>query len=266
VNWFDLVVLAILQGLTEFLPVSSSGHLVIAMAVLEKAGHQILAPISVNIALHIGTLAATVAYFRRQLWDLLWKDRRTLSLVILATIPAVVIGVPVRKLAPSILESPWIAAFGLLGTGVLLLAAQRRATGQRQFVGLRWTEALVIGCFQALALLPGISRSGSSIAGGIFCGLAPGEAAVFAFLLAVPVMVGAGLLEAVELLSVQEVSPPWLQLLWAAALAGLVGWWAIAWLLHWVRTGRLGLFAVWVLVLGSATLFWLTLVALGYLG
>ncbi len=81
------------------------------MAVLEKAGHQILAPISVNIALHIGTLAATVAYFRRQLWDLLWKDRRTLSLVILATIPAVVIGVASAKAGSQYLGKPMDSSF-----------------------------------------------------------------------------------------------------------------------------------------------------------
>jgi len=261
VLWLDLVFLAILQGLTEFLPISSSGHLVIAMAILERFGRQIVAPISVNVALHLGTLGATVGYFRRELRELFHKDWRTLALVVWATIPAVVVGLPLRKWAEEILENPWVAAGGLLVTGALLVLSYRFGRGAKRFTDLTWREALVIGCFQALALLPGISRSGSTIVGGILCGLSPAEAAVFAFLLAVPVMLGAGFLEALELAGQANAPLHFPQLLLGALIAGIVGWLAIAWLMRWVRTGRLLLFAYWVFAVGGGTLLWLLLEA-----
>ena len=257
--WLDVLFLAVLQGLTEFLPISSSGHLVIAFALLGKLGRSVQAPISVNVALHLGTLAATVGYFRRQLWEVISRDWRTLLLVCWATVPAVVVGLPVRKWAEEILENPWVAGVGLLITGALLVLSRHFGKGERNFRDLTWREALVIGCFQALALLPGISRSGSTIVGGMVCGLSPGEAAVFAFVMAVPVMLGAGVLEAAELAGRPGDSLPLFELVLGAVTAGVVGWVAIAWLIQWVRKGRLMLFAYWVFALGAGTLLWLLL-------
>jgi undecaprenyl-diphosphatase len=167
----------------------------------------------------------------------------------------------VRRWAEEVLESPWVAAGGLLITGALLVLSYRFGRGAKRFTDLTWREALVIGCFQAFALLPGVSRSGSTIVGGILCGLSPAEAAVFAFLLAVPVMLGAGCLEALELASHANTSLHLPQLLLGVAIAGIVGWLAIAWLMRWVRTGRLLLFAYWVFAVGGGTFLWLLLEA-----
>ncbi len=254
-----ILLLAILQGLTEFLPVSSSGHLVLMMAVLERFGRSVTTPITVNVALHMGTLAATVGYFWERLRTIVQREWRTAALVLLASLPAVVVGFPLRKFLGETLEDPWVAAGGLIGTGFLLLIGSFLGRGNRRISDLRWWEAVVIGCFQAVALLPGVSRSGSTIVGGLLYQLAPGEAAVFAFLMAVPAMMGAGVLEAWEIVGSPQPIPPWWNLGLGMVLAGVVGWLAIAWLLVWVRSGRLQLFAWWVFAVGGAGLLWLIL-------
>lgn len=252
-----IVLLAVLQGLTEFLPVSSSGHLVLTMAFLGSFGWNVAAPITVNIALHMGTLVATVGYFWRHLWTILTRQWRTIGLILVGTLPAVVIGLPLRKYAEDTLENPWVAVGGLVVTGCLLVLSPRWGQGQRTIGDLSWREAMVIGCFQALALLPGISRSGSTIVGGLLCGLTPAEAAVFSFLLAIPAMLGAGVLEAWEVVGDPQPIAAWPLLGLGMVTAAVVGWLAIAWLLAWVRSGRLQLFAWWVFAVAGASLAWL---------
>ncbi|MCS7238258.1 MAG: undecaprenyl-diphosphate phosphatase [Thermoguttaceae bacterium] len=254
-----IVLLAVLQGLTEFLPVSSSGHLVIAMAILERFGYEVNAPLTVNIALHVGTLAALVAYFWRKLWQMLIQQWRVAALVIVASIPAGVVGVLLRQTAEDVLESPWVAVGGLVATGLLLYLGEQAGRGERTYKELSLREAMLIGCFQAVAIVPGVSRSGSTIVGGMLCGLAPSEATVFSFLMAVPVMAGAGLLEAGEVFSQPQPPVSILELAAGGACAALVGWLAIAWLLKWVRAGKLRFFAYWVFAVAACTAGWLIL-------
>lgn len=254
---WEILFLAVLQGLTEFLPVSSSGHLVLAMAVMEKLGWQLGAPVTVNVALHVGTLGAVLAYFRRDLWRIAVDDWRTAAMVGVASVPAGVAGVLIRKWAAESLENPWVATAGLIVTGILLLAGTRLASGTKDHRALSVWDALFVGCFQAAAVLPGISRSGSTIVGGLLCGLAPREAALFSFLMAVPVMVGAGILEVHEVLNEPQPPANLVELGLGAGCAALVGWVAIAWLLQWVKTGRLKIFAFWVFAVAALSLAWL---------
>ena len=192
-----LSVLAVLQGLTEFLPVSSSGHLVLAQAAMGIDDPAIV----VDVALHVGTLFAVLVVYRRDLASLargLFDGRwREPLLLVLGTLPAVVVGLGFRDQVEVAFESPRTAAYGLFATAAMLFAGEafrRRRLGMEPGP-LSWRIALGVGIAQALAICPGISRSGSTIACGLALGLAPAAAARFSFLLAIPAIGGAALLQ-----------------------------------------------------------------------
>lgn len=266
----EVIVLAVIQGLTEFLPVSSSGHLVVAGALLEALGY---APpedfLAVEIILHIGTLLAIFVYFWREVLRLVGRDRRLVPLLLVGTIPAVVIGLPLKYYATDWLESPLLAGCMFPVTALLLVWASRRPAGDTPYRELGYGGAIQIGLLQALALLPGVSRSGATICGGLFCELDRRSAGVFAFLLAIPAMLGAGFLEIVELvrqsraasadqaaasLTAATIDP--LTLAIGALVAMGVGLAALWWLLRWVQQGRLALFAWYLVPLGAVVIAW----------
>ena len=263
---FEIIILAIVQGLTEFLPVSSSGHLVVASAVLEALGYS-LPPddelLAVEIVLHMGTLLAILVFFWREVWALLGRDRRLIPLLVLGTIPAVAIGLPLKYLASDVLVSPLLAGFLFPVTGLLLIWASRQPEGVASYRDLGYGGALAVGLLQSLALLPGISRSGATIAGGLACGLDRRSACVFAFLLGIPAMAGAGVLEIAELIkpywsgtatTMGTTSPALLAL--GSLVSMCVGLLALAWLIRWVQQGRLTLFAWYLFPLGAAVVAW----------
>ncbi len=255
----QVILLAILQGLTEFLPVSSSGHLVLGAAFFAWLGTPLERPITLEVILHGGTLVATIAFFRSRLLKLFTEDCRLIGPLLVATLPAVIVGLPLRKLAPEFLENPWVAATLLPVTGLILIAAQNWAQGQRDARDIPYWSAMVVGIFQAVAILPGISRSGATIAAGLLCGLQPGEAAAFSFLLAVPVMCGALVLEGTELMHNPPGDVSAGLLLLGFAASAVVGYGALIWLVRWLQTGRLYWFAWWTIVLGAISLIWLIL-------
>ncbi len=265
----EVIVLAIVQGLTEFLPVSSSGHLVVGNALLEVLGYPPTSDLlEVEIVLHVGTLLAILAFFWRQVWQLLGRDRRLIPLLLVGTIPAAAIGVPLKAFAAGVLENPLLAGFMFPITAAILLWASRQPDGDLPYQRLGYGGAIKIGLLQALALLPGISRSGSTIAGGLACGLDRRSAGVFAFLLAIPAIGGAGALETAKLirqhmsgvaetaaaLDTGSTSP--LVLALGAIVAMVVGLGALWWLLRWVQQGRLALFAWYLVPLGVAVIAW----------
>lgn len=223
----EAIIWGLVQGLTEFLPVSSSGHL---RLVPDLFGLQ--APdLATSAVLHLGTLVAVVAYFRK---DMVWiarglgRDpaaRRVFFSLVVATVPAALAGATLTEAVERFQGSARAVAVSLLVTGsVLLLSAFiPRRTGTAEEVGPG--GAFGIGLFQALALLPGISRSGMVIAAGMMRGLSPNEAARFGFLMAVPVTLGAGVREATDL-AVTGASAP--QLVAATVVAALSGYWAIS--------------------------------------
>ncbi|MEM7306879.1 MAG: undecaprenyl-diphosphate phosphatase [Planctomycetota bacterium] len=266
----SLSLLALLQGLTEFLPVSSSGHLVLTQAAL---GFDRPA-IGVDVALHVGTLLAVLVVYRA---DLLRLVKGALSgdlveplLIVLGTIPAAVIGLTFRDSIHGLFEKPMTAAWGLVATsGILITGELARRRGEARAADAeargedgeesqcpRWHQALLIGVSQALAILPGISRSGTTIACGLLLGLRPAAAARFSFLLAIPTILGAAVLElpgAMEETSGGGLAP----LIWATLFAGFVGWGAMRMLLAFLARGAFAWFSVYCLVLGAGVLLFL---------
>jgi undecaprenyl-diphosphatase len=262
-NTLEIVILAIVQGLTEFLPVSSSGHLVVANSLLAAMGRP-PAPdvLEVNIALHLGTLLSVLVFYRREIVRLVGSDRRVAVLIVLASIPAFVVGVLFKKVLPdattdSVLENPLVAGLMFPVTALILLSATRqRQRGDTDYPQLSAWGALAIGLAQAAAILPGISRSGSTIAAGLAVGLRREASATFAFLLAIPVIAGAGVFEGLDILEAGGSSTPWPVLLTGIAISFVVGLGALSLLIRFVRAGRLGLFAWYLVPLGVAVVTW----------
>jgi undecaprenyl-diphosphatase len=263
-----IIMLAIIQGLTEFLPVSSSGHLVVVNRLLETLGE---APVKdlleVSIVLHLGTLAAVLVYYRREVLRLVGSDRRVLWLLIIGTIPAAVLGLWIKKgLAAEsselVLQNAMVAGCMFPITAVGLVWASRTSSkngdssDKLDYQQLSWQQTLVIGTMQAVALLPGISRSGTTIVAGMGVGLRREAAATFAFLLAIPAIAGAGVLEILDVWKDGTTGTAPSILAVGFIVSMLVGLGALALLIHWVRQGRLALFAYYLIPLGAAVVTW----------
>jgi len=185
------IILGIIQGITEFLPISSSGHLIIL--------HQLFGidkgAFTFDIVVHLGTLIAIIIYFRADIWAILKNPfSKITGLLIVGTIPVVIAGFFLRGVMDNFRTGIWLAAAFTL-TGVLLLMADRISFGQKEERDITWLDALIIGCFQAMAIPPGISRSGTTITGGLIRGLNRETAARFSFLLAIIAIAGATVLE-----------------------------------------------------------------------
>jgi undecaprenyl-diphosphatase len=248
-----IALLAVVQGLTEFLPVSSSGHLVVVNAAFGEPLPDLL---EVNIALHLGTLLSVLVFYRRRVLRLLGADRRAVPLLLVATAPAVVVGLAIRETpAKQLLEQPLLAGLMFPVTAALLIGAGRREPGPLDFTEMTWPRALLIGLFQAVAILPGISRSGATIAAGLLVGLKRESAATFAFLMAIPVIGGAAVLESLHLAGKPTTTPLWL-LAAGAAVSFVVGLVALRLLTAIVQHGRLYWFAWWLIPLGIAVTVW----------
>lgn len=183
--------LGLLQGLTEFLPISSSGHLV-----LGQKFFNLQPPIFFDILIHFGTLFAIIFYFFKDFNKL--KSKKFLSLLIVGTLPAGIIGLFLREKLEIIFDSYSIVGFSFLITALLLFSTKFISRQNKTIGKISWREAFFIGCFQALALLPGVSRSGATIVAGLFLGLKRQEAFSFSFFLAIPAIVGALLLETLK--------------------------------------------------------------------
>ncbi len=259
------ILLGILQGFTEFLPVSSSGHLVIVPHLLgwEDPG------LVLNVMLHLGSLVAIVLYFWTDLWQLVAAalqslQRRTLVdpaarvawMLAVATIPGAVIGFLLEDFFEQLFGMPLAAAGFLLGTSLLIVLSERLGSRQRLMTTLSWLEAVVIGFAQALAIVPGLSRSGTTISAGMLLGLRREDATRFSFLLAVPIVLGSGLYQVAKLAlggpGPQTASLP---VMFAGMLAaGLAGYLAIAGLLAYVRRHSLIPFAIYTALLAILVL------------
>lgn len=251
------MIAGVIQGLTEFLPVSSSGHLLLWHRLTGwSAGDEV----SFDVALHLATLAALLWFFRHDLATLAsaWVRhviRRTPSdasrlawLLLLGTVPAVLAGFAFEESISTTLRDPRITAVMLVAVGILMLVAESLARRQRQLDGLNAGDALVIGCAQALALIPGVSRSGITIIAGLASGLHHAAAARFAFLLAIPVTAGAVLVKADALGAMAAENGLLIGVGFLSA--ALSGWWAIGFLLRVLRRATLRPFAVYRILVG----------------
>lgn len=258
---WQIILLAIVQGIAEFLPISSSGHLVV-LATLLGADAENFDLVELNIVLHAGTLGSILVVYRKQLFVALTKDWQILFLLAVATMPAVIAALVLKVThADDLLESPLVAGICLLMTGVILLLSQRLPQREQTYEATSWSQAWWIGCAQAFAILPGISRSGSTICSGQALGLSREGAATFSFLMAVPAILGAIVLELAKSLSESSDAdnglPAWLLLL-GALVSFVVGWGSLTVLLQMVQRGRLHWFAWWCFAVGLFVLVWQT--------
>ncbi len=256
--------LGIIQGITEFLPISSSAHLVLVPHWLGWSFDTQL-EFTVDILLHLGTLVAVITYFWQDIKAIIYSllvglwNRKSLEddnakigwLIVIATIPAGVIGVGLKGFYLEMLDNPRGVAALLLVTALVIIASELYSPKIRTKIkDIRWLDALIIGCFQALAILPGISRSGVTIVGGILRKLTRDSAARFSFLMAIPVMVGAGLVAGIELFTNQLLWQYWPAILAGFFTALFVGIVSIHWLLRYLQTHSLWPFAWYCLLVG----------------
>lgn len=264
-DWLQVVVLSILQGLTEFLPVSSSAHLILVPA-LSDWDDQGLA---FDVALHIGSLAAVVIYFRQELLNmtLSWAgslagrgvddDARLAWWVVLATIPVCLVGLAFHDVIQDDMRSPLIIAFGLIVFGLLLAYVDLRHRGNRDEYQLTLRDALLIGLAQALALIPGTSRSGITITAALMLGMNRESAARFSFLMSIPVIVLAGGTEALDLVR-DAAEVDWFTLTVGALLSAISAYLCIHYFLAFIKRVGMQPFVIYRLLLGIwlLWLFW----------
>lgn len=255
------ILLGLIQGLTEFLPVSSSGHLVLAREYL-PGGNALAQDASVEVLLHLGTLLAVLAYYRREVFGLAagalgrgpepGAQRQLLVWLVLASLPAGILGVAFESRIESAFAVPDFASAMLLVTAAILALSARCGTEGRKLQDIGAGTAFLIGCAQAVAILPGVSRSGSTIVAGLALGLSVQTAATFSFLLSIPAVAGAIVLKSPELLH-EGVAEP------AAAIAGVlvsgaVGFASLGFLAFIGRSRRLWWFSPYCAALGIAGL------------
>lgn len=263
-------ILGAVQGLTEFLPVSSSGHLVILQGLvgLKMPG------VTFEIAVHLGTLLAVLIALWRDVRSLLvglWRpspgrrrggrqgsERQLLAALLVALVPTGVIGLAGKDFFVRLFDSPRAAALALLLTGLILVATPALSRGHTGLFRVKGRQALAVGSAQGLAIVPGLSRSGLTIAAGLACGLEPDAAARFSFLLSIPAILGAAGVDALDALKGgPSLAPTNLlpgPLLVGALTATLVGAVSVRWMLDLVRRGRLRPFAYYCWAVGLLTL------------
>ncbi len=270
-NALQAILIAILQGATELFPVSSLGHAVILPALLKtginQRSHEFLPFL---VLLHLGTAIALLTYFWRDWWMLFLgvvglaekimveESRRVFLLIVIATIPAVIVGFLLEKFVRGLFGTPIVAAAFLVVNGLLLLFGERlRNRGHRELSTLTKMDALCIGLWQCTALIPGISRSGATIVGGVLRGITHEGAAHFSFLIATPIIFGATALEAPKLLHEQVPPGTFLLAALAAVVAGVTAWFSTWFLMRYFRDHddwALSPFAAYCIVAGLGSL------------
>jgi len=244
----EALILGTIQGLTEFLPISSSGHLVIGQELLgiSVPGNKF------EVIVHIGTLFSVLIVFWRDIYDILMtlytkRSQRYIIALIVGTIPAGIVGVLFGDLFGEAYENIRFVATTLIFTGLILLSTKMIKIDKKDVtIG----KGLLIGITQALAILPGISRSGITISAGMFLGIAPEKAAKFSFLLAIPAIAGAGLITALETASV-EISTITFTVGITGFISSLfVGWLSLKVLIGLIKTGKFHWFGIYCILLG----------------
>ncbi|KKS80444.1 MAG: Undecaprenyl-diphosphatase [Candidatus Beckwithbacteria bacterium GW2011_GWA2_43_10] len=238
------LILGLLQGLTEFLPVSSSGHLVI----VQHFFGLLTPPVVFDVFLHLATALAVIVVLWRQLFSL---DKKTLGFILFASLPAGMVGILLNSSIEALFSSVKLVALALLITGLLLFFT-RYFFSQANRTRLTWQNTLLIGLFQALAIIPGISRSGSTISAGIFAKLKPELVFNFSFLLALPAIFGAALLQLKDLNF--SSSPLGLPLVTGFIAAFISGLFVLKLLKKFLSQGKFSWFAYYCLALGLALL------------
>jgi len=257
----SIVVLALVQGLTEFLPISSSAHLILTPLVLGSPDQGL----AFDVAVHLGSLVAVIVYFRNEIWTMLrdffptligrpaTPDARLAWYVILGTIPVGVAGLAFKGTVETHLRSDIVIALATIGFGALLWYADSSGRRSRDERDLGWRDALVIGLFQALALIPGTSRSGITMTAGLLLGLSRRAASRFSFLLAIPAITLSGMLVTFDLIR-DPVPVAWGDLALGALLSGLAAYACIRLFLALIERISMLPFVIYRFILGAALL------------
>ena len=244
-DFLDALILGILQGITEFLPVSSSGHLVLGQKLLgiNVPGN------AFEVILHIGTLMSILVVFWPDIHSLLndikdYQTRTYIFTLLLGTMPAIIVGLSLKDQIALMFDNVHFVALALIVTGIILISSKWFLNKKSD---LTLIKGFNIGLAQALAIIPGISRSGVTICTGLAMGLSTKEAARFSFLLAIPAISGAGILTAMD---IDKISLG-MDVIFVGFLSSfLVGWAALKWLLNLLKTGKFHWFGVYCLLLG----------------
>jgi len=266
-----LIILGVFQGITEFLPISSSGHL----ALLEQTdiiknlmggiGDEV--NLLINVSLHVATLIAVIIYMRKEIFviikgfftgliqrDFSNPDFLSGIYILIASVPAGILGFCLKKHIEAVFSSVTIVLIFLIINGFILIAANKIPSKDRKFKELGVFRSILVGLCQAIALLPGISRSGATLTGGLLCGLEGVEAARFSFLMAIPVIAGAGLLEGLKAAGgtyPSDVFLPILTGMFAAIIVALVSIRILFWI---VKNVKLNIFGYYTIALGVSGL------------
>jgi undecaprenyl-diphosphatase len=268
-NIFQAIILGIVQGLTEFLPVSSSGHLVLLQQLFGLKEAELFFDISV----HMGTLVAVFIFFRKDIYDVILSvlryvkmifktgsfstgnedpDLRLALLIITGSIPTALIGLLFHKIADRLFSSALIAGLMLILTGIVLFLTRFVKTPEKDISMFSIRDSFIIGISQGLAIMPGLSRSGTTIATGLFMGLKHETAARYSFLLSIPAILGASLLSFADL---AEKAPVSVGISATGAFAAFVtGYFALSFLFYIVRRGRLHYFSPYCVIIGIFSL------------
>ncbi len=262
----QIIILAAVQGLTEFLPISSSAHLILAPLVTGYSDQGL----AFDVSLHVGTLTAVVLYFRQEVIAISsdffrsWvnpaarsRESRLGWMIVLATIPVGLFGLLMEHLVETDLRAPLVIAITTIGFGVLLLAADKLGKRERDEYSINWRDALIVGLFQAVAIIPGTSRSGSTMTAGLFLGLTRKAASRFSFLISIPTIILSGGLLTLELVK-SGLPVDWTSLALGAGLAFITAYLCIHFFLQFIE--RIGMmpFFIYRMLLGGAIL-WLML-------
>lgn len=261
------IILGIVQGITEFLPISSSGHLVIVPFLL-KWDIPPYEAFVFDILVQVATLIAVLAFFWKDFYIILRGVLRGLRrkrpfetqparlgwYILLATIPAGIAGILLKDIVERAFASPLATSIALFATAILLAISERVGKRQRILEEITWVDALIIGFYQVLALFPGLSRSGATIAGGMTRDLERPAAARFSFLIAVPIMLAAGLGAILDLLKIPNLSAIFPVFIPGFIAAAIVGYLAIGWLLSFLARYSLYYFAAYCAIVGLIVL------------
>lgn len=261
----EAIIIGIIQGATEFLPVSSSGHLVLLPEIFQMTNPDL----TLIGLVHAGTLLAVFIYFRQDLWNIITAVLRDLSkrqplasndarlgwLIVVGSIPVGIVGLLFADFFEEVFSSPRIAAGFLLVTAVLLILGERMLSGKKELSQMSFLDAIIVGLFQMMALFPGVSRSGSTIVGGLSRGLDRATAARFSFLLGIPAISAAGLQAILEIFSATAQFSAGVYI-FAFVAAAVSGYACIHWLLTWVKNHTLYGFAGYVALLSVGYLLY----------
>jgi undecaprenyl-diphosphatase len=272
-NFFQAAILGLVQGLTEFIPVSSTGHLIV---VRELLGLDTVGTISFDAILQLATAVALICYFWRDIWNVIQsifdkeKSRTLLWALVIGTIPAIVAGLLLEKYMDTIFRGTHVVAVTLIVGSVVFYFAEKFAKNHHPVIGMTplldqggergnvsLKQGLFIGLFQCLALIPGFSRSGATISGGLFNRLNREVAARFSFLLSIPIILGSGLKKVFDIYQTPDFAALETSLIIACIFAFISGLLAIHFLLKFLKNHSLNYFGVYRIILAVVILIWL---------